>query len=465
MVSRTMKPFGSQFVSLSAITLGLAMGACEPASEGTSGSGEAVGTTATEISSPAATFPSTFMRQWMTNVAFSVKFDGISPPIAARSYAYAAIAGYEAVVHGMPGYVSMAGQVNGLDSLPEPTPGVDYDWPTVLAATMGRVVPGTYIFPNTLFFEYTTPSHVALESLERIQIVKRQVQGVPQSTLDASAEYGHALGDAIAAWANSDNFAETRYEAYAPPKGTSDWEATGYVDAQTSRPLLPHFGEVRPVALADGSECRPIAPVPFSTDPASAFYAQANTVYQTDLALTKTQREIALFWADGGGSETPPGHWVKITNDLVRAGNLADAARAYVAVGVPMFDAAIATWNAKYFYNLLRPETYIHRYISAQWISLIPTPQFPTYTSGHSGFSAAAASGLTSVFGNVSFTDRTKVRGGFKAVTYPSFQAAADEAAVSRLYGGIHYPMDNEQGEALGHCVADAFSARVNLHP
>ncbi len=465
MVSRTHKPLGSLLVSVSAITLGLTATACEAPGDDAKQGGEPVSTWTTEISAPAATHSATVLRQWMTAAAFSVKFDLIPPPIAARSYAYAAIAGYEAAVHGMPGYVSMAGQVNGLDSLPEPTPGIDYDWPTVVAATLGRVVPGTYIYPNTLFFEYTTPTHVALESLERVQIVKRKMQGVPQNVLDASTEYGHTLGDAILAWANSDGFAETRYQAYEPPKGGANWEATGYVDAQTSRPVLPHFGDMRTVALADGAQCRPTAPAAFSTDPSSEFYAQANAVYQADLNLTKAQREIALYWADGNGSETPPGHWVKITNDLVRAGNLADAARAYVAVTVPMFDAAIATWNAKYFYNLLRPETYIHRYISSQWISLLPTPQFPSYTSGHSGFSAAAASGLTSIFGNVSFTDRTKVRGGFKAVTYATFQAAADEAALSRLYGGIHYPMDNEQGEVLGHCVADAFSARVILHP
>jgi len=461
MVSRTLETLGVRFASISAIGLGFLAGACEAPSTSTP---EDTQTATSTLSDPAANAASTYARQWMTNVAFSVKLDGVNPPIASRSYAYAAIAAYEAVVHGMPGNVSLAGQINGLDSLPVPDPGKTYDWPTVLAATMGRVVPATYVFPNTLFFEYTTATRVSLGAMERVQIAKRLVQaGVAQSVVDDSTTYGHALGDAIAAWANADGFAEARYAAYEPPVGPGQWKATGYVNAQTTRPLLPHFGRVRPVALTAPEDCLPAAPPPFDPTPGSDFYNQANAVYQTDLALTKEQREIALFWADGNGSETPPGHWVKITNDLIRTQNLAVAVRAYLPVAVAMFDAGIATWHAKYFYNTERPETYVHDHISTQWITLLPTPQFPSYTSGHSGFSMAAATALTDVFGNVSFTDRTKVRGGFKAVTFSNFTAAADQASLSRLYGGIHYPMDNEAGKTLGACAANAFINRVNL--
>jgi hypothetical protein len=459
--ARTMT-IGTRFASLAAITLGFAMTGCGGAPEG----GETTGSTSFALSPPTSVHAATFARQWMTNVAFTVKFENGDPPTASRAYAYAAIAAYEAVVHGMPGYLSLAGQLNGLSSLPIPDASLTYDWPTVLAATEGRVVNATFIHRNLLFFEYTSAGHVALGSLEQAQVALRRVQaGIPQDVIDASVAYGHTLGDAIAAWANSDGYAETRYQAYLPPSASpSDWVATGYVDATSSRPLLPHFGEVRTLAVTNGGSCAPPPPPAFSTDPSSDMYAQANTVYQTDLSLTKAQRQTAFYWADGLGSETPPGHWVKITNDLVRAGTLDAAVKAYVSVAVPMFDAAVATWNAKYRYNLLRPETYIHRYIAPQWITLIPTPQFPSYTSGHSGFSAAAAKGLTSIYGAVPFTDKTKVRAGFESRSYPNFMAAADDAAQSRLYGGIHYPMDNDQGEVLGKCVGDAFTARVSLH-
>ena len=403
-----------RFGSLSVVPLALWMVGCGPADAGEPEPEPALDTTAAELSPGAATFPATFARQWMTNIAFSVKMDGISPPVASRSYAYGAITAYESVVHGMAGYQSLAGQLNGLDSLPQPVAGQTYDWPTVMAAAMGRVVPATFVFPNQLFFEFTTNTRVALGSLERVQIAKRSVSGVPSEVIAASTDFGHALGDAIAQWANADGYAEARYLGYLPPSGPSAWVATGYIDDQTARPLEPHFGELRTLALGSVEDCVAPPPVPFSTDPASAMYAQANAVYQTDLALTKAQRQNALYWADPpGATETPPGHWVKIVNDLIRPGNLADAVKAYAPVGITMFDAAIATWNAKYDYNLLRPETYIHRHISPVWRSLLPQPQFPSYTSGHSGFSAAAATALTTVYGNVPFTDRTKVRGGF----------------------------------------------------
>ncbi|HVU03143.1 MAG TPA: vanadium-dependent haloperoxidase [Polyangiaceae bacterium] len=449
--------------SLAALTLGFFSTGCGPSD---AAGGDGVEQSRAALSPAVSTFPSTYARQWMLDLAFSVKYDNIAPPVASRSFAYAAIAAYEATVHGMPGNQSLVGQLNGLTSLPQPDPSATYDWPTVLAATLGKVVPATYVYPNVLFFEYTTRTHISLESIEGIQVSLRVDAGIAQSVVDASVTYGHALGDAIAAWANQDGYAEARYQGYVPPSGDpSNWVATGYVDALASRPQEPHFGDLRPVVLGSGADCLAPPPVPFSTDPSSAFYAQANDVLQLDLNLTKEQREIALYWADGAGSETPPGHWLKIANDLVRPLTLADAVQAYLPVMVSMFDAAIATWNTKYHYDLLRPETYVHRYIDAQWIPLLPTPQFPSYTSGHSGFSAAAATALTSVFGAGPFTDKTKVRGGFETRTYPNFMAAAIEAGLSRRYGGIHYQMDDEQGRAIGQCAANAVLTNVALHP
>src|SRR5687767_6683718 len=152
MVSRS-KSITANLASLSAIVLSLSAGGCEQAQPASQEG--VVSTTEGDLSTPASAHASTYMRQWMTNVAFTAKYDLSDPLLASRSYAYAAVTGYEAVVHGMPGYQSLAGQVNGLDSLPQPEPGAEYDWPTVLAAAMGRAVPQFYVFPNTLFFEYT----------------------------------------------------------------------------------------------------------------------------------------------------------------------------------------------------------------------------------------------------------------------------------------------------------------------
>jgi len=443
------------------------------------------------VSTPASAFPATFARQWMVNLANSVKGDGVSPPVAARTYAYGAIALYESVVHGMPGYRSLAGQLNGLSSLPQPDGGLDYDWPSVMAATMSRLVvepgptgpgnpippppapgapvdtPGLYVYPLRLFFEFTTLTQASLKGLAPIQLGLRKTAGVPQNVIDNSVAYGTQLGNAIVAWANSDGYAEIRFKGYVPPKCDSCWVPTGFSDtAKIANPLEPGFGTLRPLVLHTPDECAPAPHVPFSTDPASEFYAQANTVFQTDANLTQDQVDIARFWEDGpGATATPPGHWVAITTKFVRSKTLADAASAYAFVSIGFYDSFISCWQTKYQYNLLRPETYIRRYVAggSGWKGLLGVPQFSSYTSGHSTQSGASAVLMTEVFGSGPFTDDTKLRRGFNARTYSSFTAASEEAAVSRLYGGIHYPMDNNVGLTQGQCVGNAVASRVHL--
>jgi hypothetical protein len=132
-----------------------------------------------------------------------------------------------------------------------------------------------------------------------------------------------------------------------------------------------------------------------------------------------------------------------------------------------VYDAFIACWNAKYVYNLQRPVTYINRNIDASWRPYIVTPNFPTYTSGHSTQSGAAARVLTDMFGIKSFTDTTHINHGLvpaqQARKFNSFVQAADEAAISRLYGGIHYSFDNNDGLLCGQCIGQAIHDRVNF--
>jgi hypothetical protein len=421
----------------------------------------------TSSSLDASVHPSTYARQWMVNMQNSVKFDVISPPVAARTYAYGAIAMYEAVVHGMPGYQSLAGQLNGLSSLPQPSPGVEYDWPSVLAATMNKVVPATYVFPDRVFYEFITPAEATLKELGPAQIGYRRTSGVPDQVVDDSIAFGEALADALIAWANSDGYAEAEYKGWIDPVGPDKWVPTGFSDLdKVANPVEPWFGEIRPLVLTSSDECAAPPPVPFSTDPASAFYAEASAVHQTETTIGDQQREIAAFWADGpGATPTPAGHWVAITTKFVRSQPLSAAVEAYALVSIGFMDSFIASWNDKFKYNLLRPETYIRRHIQSDWRPLMPTPQFPSYTSGHSTQSSSSASLLTALFGSGPFTDDTKLRRGFGPRTFASFEAAAQEAGISRIYGGIHYPMDNSSGAFSGHCVADKILSRVVMAP
>jgi hypothetical protein len=208
----------------------------------------------------------------------------------------------------------------------------------------------------------------------------------------------------------------------------------------------------------------------YSTASESEFYTAALEVYQTGLNLTAQQKTAAEYWADGAGATgTPPGHWIAIVGQLARTEglSLAAAAEAYARVGIAVTDAFIQCWYTKYLSNLQRPVTYIQDNIDGTWLPYIMTPSFPTYTSGHSTQSGAAAAVLTAIFGIKAFTDTTHTDHHLMPPQEPpafsSFDEAAQEAAVSRLCGGIHFPFDNDDGLSAGQCIGQAIIDRVRF--
>jgi hypothetical protein len=222
------------------------------------------------------------------------------------------------------------------------------------------------------------------------------------------------------------------------------------------------------MVLTSGGDCPPHGNPPFSTDPGADFYKAGLEVYDAGRGLTTEQKTIADYWSDGPAlTGTPPGHWFAIVSQIARNDglSLARAAEAYARVGIAVHDAFIACWNAKYTSNLQRPVTYINRNIDASWRPYIVTPNFPTYASGHSTQSGAAASVLTDMFGVKGFTDTTHTDHGLVPSQQPrkfsSFVQAASEAAISRLYGGIHYSFDNNDGLNCGQCIGGAIHDRV----
>jgi membrane-associated phospholipid phosphatase len=190
---------------------------------------------------------------------------------------------------------------------------------------------------------------------------------------------------------------------------------------------------------------------------------------------TPDQTEIAQFWADTAGTYTPPGHWNAIAEEVAAQSNtsLVDEARLFALLNIALADAGIASWDAKYVYDLWRPVTAIRQAdlddnpqttTDSTWDSLIGTPPFPEYVSGHCTFSGAAEAILANFFGdNVGFATTSS---GLPRVSrsYDSFAAAADEAGISRIYGGgIHFLSANVDGlatgRALGNYVFDNFLA------
>jgi membrane-associated phospholipid phosphatase len=267
---------------------------------------------------------------------------------------------------------------------------------------------------------------------------------------------------AIMTWARTDGGHEAwgplrRNRAnYVPPSGAGRWTATPPAFA---KPLLPYWGENRPFVLKSVKDCPAPPPPEYSEDPSSAFYKNAQEVYNISNAATQEQRQFALYWADDPAkTPTPAGHWLFIANDLLktRKANLADAAQTLARLNIAMSDAFTAGWATKYALNVLRPVTYVQGSFNSNWVpSLMTTPPFPEYPSGHSVQSSAAAGVLNQIFGeNTAFTDNTHNDRGWGPRTFPSFNAAANEAALSRLYAGIHFRFGVEGGQVQGKCVA-----------
>jgi hypothetical protein len=234
---------------------------------------------------------------------------------------------------------------------------------------------------------------------------------------------------------------------------------------------------LRPFVLDSSSQFRVPPPPAFDTTPGSPFYLAVKEVYDTGKQLTEEQRATASFWdcnpyvmnVQGHAmfatkKISPGGHWMAIVALASRRANadLMQSAEAYARASITMADAFISTWDEKYRSAVVRPETVINRYIDEKWQPLLQTPPFPEYPSGHSVVSTAVATVLAREFGSpFAFADSAELEFGLPVRSFPSFEAAAAEAAISRLYGGIHYRAAIEQGVVLGRQVGGLVLDRV----
>jgi membrane-associated phospholipid phosphatase len=386
--------------------------------------------------------------------------EAVSAPGASRLYAYAGVTLYEAVVNGIPGNYSLANSIDSMPDMPLPQPDQAYDWVTVAIEALALVLP--QLLPASA--ESYEADLQLIADLQIRQLEEREAL-LDKTILTASRSYGEEIAEAMLEWVATDQFAETRQWEYLLPSGD---EALWIPTQEGARPAEPYWGQIRPFALRFADQCAVPLNMPFSTDPDSAFYQQAMEVKNVGNNLTPEQIEVARFWVDTPSlTGTPAGHWVLIQNQMVAQLDLTldRAAEMYALVGMALADSFISAWSLKYQVLLLRPVTYIQRYIRRSWGPLIETPPFPEYPSGHSVVSAAAASVLTSLFGVVAFTDESHLERGLPPRSYTSFWAAANEAAISRLYGGIHYRVGIENGIEQGRCVGQNVITRIRLRP
>jgi membrane-associated phospholipid phosphatase len=392
-------------------------------------------------------------------------YDIFSPPQASRVYAYSSVAAYEALRAGHPGYRSFAGQLNGLAPVPAPDPKAQYSFD--LAGIHAFMTVGRQL----------TFSRARMDSL-RSAMDERLRGGLSPAVYDRSIAYGDTVAKHILAWASKDHFLQTRgYPKYTVSSTAGRWVPTppAYMDA-----IEANWGVLRPFVMDSGSQFRPIDPPAFDTAKSSPYMKMVSEVLETSRQLTDEQRAIASFWdcnpyvmhvqghtMFATKKITPGGHWMGIVGIVSRNADadIMRSSEAYARTALAMADAFIATWDEKYRTSVARPETMINAYLDEQWEPVLQTPPFPEYPSGHSVVSTAAATALTQLYGDTAaFVDSSEVEFGLPARSFPSFKAAAAEAAISRLYAGIHYRPAIEEGAVLGRKVGSLVVSRVTTH-
>ena len=396
----------------------------------------------------------------MDRVTDVVVHDIFTPPVSSRIYAYTALSAYTA-------YEWAGGKTPFTTAL--------NDFPQAEPTLMQTDHCPSLVMLGALF----TTARAMLFSEEMLdahlhEMVESHFSSLGAADIEKALAYGSAIGQHINRWSQADGYRTTRgLDRYTLVDEAYSWEPTppDHMD-----PVEPYWNKIRPFVLESADQCRPPAPTPFDTVPGSRFYEEALEVYQTSKSLTTDQKATVWFWDDNPfvtvheghlvyakKKVSPAGHWMGITTIAIRQSNatLEKALFSYAMVSVGLADAFISCWDEKYRSNLIRPVTYINAYIDPTWEPYLQTPPFPEYTSGHSVISSSASTVLTALFGdNVTYTDSVETLYGLEPRTYNSFLHAADEAAYSRLYGGIHYRPGIEVGVNQGRKVAQLIIAK-----
>lgn len=407
-----------------------------------------------DISDPA------FFHESLYKLTDIIVYDVFSPPVASRIYVYPCVAAYEVLAQKYPGQRSLSQQLNQLESLPPPAD----------TANISLEVAAIYAFIQTgksLIF-----SEERMEQYAQEYIAKLSQLGLSEKSLASSLAYGKKAADHILRWASKDNYKETRS---APGHTISNfegkWQPTppAYMEA-----IEPQWNQIRTMVLNNAEQFKPAAPPAYDMSPNSEFYADVIEVMEAVNKIKREERAIASFWdcnpyvinqsghmMFASKKITPGGHWMGIASIASKKANhdMMQAIETATLTSVGLFDAFISCWDEKYRSNLIRPETVINMHLDQSWRPILQTPPFPEYSSGHSVISSTAAIILTDLLGdNFSYTDSVEVKYGLPARSYQSFLEASEEAAISRLYGGIHYmpAIKNGvlQGKQIGRFIA-----------
>jgi hypothetical protein len=374
-----------------------------------------------------------------------------SPVATGRFFSYEGIALYEAVRHGIPNSVSLSNLLYQMPPMPAKEKNNGYSWPIAANAAMAQMTRLMLPIPtpgalDTKINDFEAAQYAGLNPNMNSQVFRR------------SQKYGVEVANAVFEWSRSDGNSRNT-EGYTPPVFPGAWVPTPPLFALAG---LPHMGEYRPFLEVHRTGVVPPFPHPYSEEVGSPFYNEVLFTYEASENATEEQKAIATFWHNTGpGTYTTPGHHFKILTAILedKDTDLGTAAMAYAKAGIATRDAFIMTWRSKYFYNLLRPVTYIQKLIQPGWLPLIGTPNYPEYPAAHTIVTAAFMEVMKGLFTDqYAYTDKTYE---FKGIvrSYNSFSEAVTEAGWSRIYAGIHYRPAVVEGEKLGKEIG----SHVNL--
>jgi hypothetical protein len=376
---------------------------------------------------------------------------------------YPIIASYSVIQKQQPKeFNSLAGQLNGLKEVPDSKDtNINYELASLHAF---YEVSKSLVFSEEMLIDEQNKLY---DSLQR--------RGLSNQTLTASISYGAKVAEHILSWADKDLYKQSRsYPKYMIKNEPQFWKPTppNYMAG-----IEPHWNKIRTLVLDSSDQFEPKPPLDFSLKEGSPFMDQLYEVYEVGGKSNSKGVDIAKFWdcnpyvalqqghtMYASKKITPGGHWMGITSiaSLKANFNFSETVNAFTNVSIVLFDSFISCWDEKWKTIVVRPETLINQYIDKDWKPLLQTPPFPEYTSGHSVISASAAVILTSIFGdNFNFVDTTEMDYGLPSREFESFIDASEEAAISRLYGGIHYRMAIDEGYDQGLKIGAYISEKL----
>ena len=391
--------------------------------------------------------------------------DVTNPPLAARFFAYACLAGQEIVAQNSSKIKTMYGVLNNYPHILKPDSIETYDYQ--LAALLAMLETAKKM----------QPSGTLLNAYEEHLVDSFRHAGYTEQVITASGRYARLISKQILAYAKLDGYNKiSNLPRYTPLQKEGCWYPTppAYIAA-----VEPYFKTVRPFTLDSSSQFKPLPPEPYSANKQSVFYRDMLLKnYAENDSSPELHRVIAGFWdcnpfavqdeghlSVGLKKISPGAHWLGITGIACMKAkkNFDEAMEINTIVALGLTDSFIACWDEKYRSNRIRPETAIRQLLDVNWKPLLQTPPFPEYLSGHSCISATSATILTHYFGDhFHYTDSVELNYGLSPRTFNSFDEAAIEAGISRFYGGIHFIDAINNGRAQGLKVGDWVLQKIN---